>query len=80
MSATTLEQLQTLFRQVLGRPDLVVSVGSSARDITGWDSLNHMRIIAEVEKHFGLTFSFDDVRNLQNVGDLVQLIDRKTLS
>jgi acyl carrier protein len=79
MSGTTLEQLQELFRKVLGHQALVISISDTANDVVGWDSLNHMRLIAEVESHFGLQFSFEDVRGLQNVGDLVKLIETKSL-
>ena len=77
MSATTLEQLQELFRKVLGHQSLEIRNTDTASDVVGWDSLNHMRLIAEVESYFGLQFTFEDVRALQNVGDLVNLIDRK---
>jgi acyl carrier protein len=80
MSGTTLDQLQDLFRKILGLPALVIKPADTANDVVGWDSLNHMRLIAEVESHFGVQFSFEDVRGLQNVGDLIRLIDTKRIS
>ena len=80
MSGTTLEQLQELFRKVLGQPALLIKSTDTANDVVGWDSLNHMRLIAEAESHFRIQFSFEDVRSLQNVGDLVNLINRKCSS
>ena len=77
MSAQTLERLQEVFRRVFADPQLMITALTSAHDISAWDSLNHMLLITEVEEQFGLNFSFEDVRPLQNVGDLVQLIDRK---
>ena len=77
MSSQTLEALQEVFRRVFADPALVIHQHMTARDVRGWDSLNHMHLIAEVEAGFGIRFSFDEVRQLQNVGDLVFLIDKK---
>ena len=77
MDDLTLEELQSVFREVFGDEDLVIRRATTARDIRGWDSLNHMHMISEVERRFGVRFSFDEVRMLASVGDLVALIDRK---
>ena len=34
------------------------------------DSLTHMQIIAQIEKHFGVRFNFREVIKFKNVGDL----------
>jgi acyl carrier protein len=77
MSAHTLDELQEVFREVFSNPSLVIGMHTTATAVRGWDSLNHMHLIAEVETRFGVRFSFDEVRQLQNVGDLVTLIDKK---
>lgn len=40
------------------------------KDVDGWDSLTHMQIIAQIEKHFGVRFNFREVIKFKNVGDL----------
>jgi acyl carrier protein len=46
----------------------------SAKDVDGWDSLTHIRLILTVEKAFKIKFSTSEIGKLENVGDLVTLI------
>ena len=78
MSERTLAEIQQIFREVLQQPGLVITRSTTAAQVLGWDSLNHMRIIAAIEDHFGLSFSFDEVRALRDVGDLLSLVVYKT--
>jgi acyl carrier protein len=73
----TLAQLNEVFRKVFRRADLVIKPETRAADIAGWDSLTHMHLIAETEKHFNVRFTFDEAGGLTDVGDLVKLVERK---
>jgi acyl carrier protein len=46
----------------------------TAKDVDGWDSVTHIRLILTVEKAFKMKFSTSEIGKLENVGDLVQLI------
>jgi acyl carrier protein len=46
----------------------------SAKDVDGWDSLTHIRLILTIEKAFKIKFSTSEIGKLENVGDLVALI------
>ena len=46
--------------------------------IEDWDSLEQINLLTAIEKKFGLKFGLADVRDLQNVGDLLDLIERMT--
>ena len=59
-----LKQLQSIFRDILKKES------STSKDVDGWDSLTHMQIIAQIEKHFGVRFNFREVIKFKNVGDL----------
>lgn len=54
--------------------DVEITTETVADDVDGWDSLGQIRLLAECEKEFGIRFSVSDVRDLENVGDLVDLI------
>lgn len=71
------EQLQTIFRNVFMDPQLLVTESTSAKDIRMWDSLTHLELIAAVEEGFGIKFSFDEVMQFDNVGDMIRLIAKK---
>ena len=70
-------RLTPIFRDVFNDDALVVSEGMSAADVPTWDSLSNINMIIAVEKAFGVKFSIKDVRNLKNVGELLELIKRK---
>ena len=70
-------QLTDIFRDVFDDDSLVVTPEISAADIDEWDSLNHIRLVLRIEKSFGLSFSAAEVGQLKNVGEFVELIQRK---
>lgn len=56
---------------------LVVELSTTANDINAWDSLNHMSLISEVEKHFKIQFEFFEIMDFENIGELVESITNK---
>ena len=70
-------RLTPIFRDVFNDDALVVSEGMTAADVPTRDSLSNINMIIAVEKSFGVKFSIKDVRNLKNVGELLELIKRK---
>jgi acyl carrier protein len=50
---------------------------TTASEVPGWDSLNHIDVMLAVEKHFGVRFRNIEVLRLQNLGDLQRLVDSK---
>ncbi len=72
-----LDRLQPIFRDVFENNSLTVGRDSSAMTVDGWDSLAHVNLIAAVEEAFGVRFALGELEELQNVGDMVDLIRRK---
>jgi len=71
------EQLSNIFKNIFNDEELSVSPETSAKDIDGWDSLAHIRLIFSIEKTFGLHFTAEEATNLSTVGELEDLILRK---
>ena len=67
-------KLTTVFSDVFDDDSIDVTSGLSARDVDGWDSLTHIRLMVTVEKAFKVRFSTPEIGKLENVGDLVVLI------
>lgn len=72
-----LEKIQQVFAEVFDRPDIKISLDSSPENIKGWNSLNHVMIINEIEKNFDIQFSLDEMIELINVRDIVNCIEKK---
>lgn len=67
-------RLTEIFQDVFDEDDLQLTPELSAKDVDGWDSLAHIRLILTVEKAFKIKFSTSEIGKLENVGDLVTLI------
>lgn len=73
-----LEILNGIFRKVLKRDNITLTKSTTAHDVEGWDSLTNMVLLTEIEKKFGVRFTFREIVKLKNVGDLCQTILNKT--
>jgi len=67
-------KLTPVFHDVFDDDSIVVTPELSAKDVDGWDSLTHIRLILTVEKAFKVKFSTPEIGKLEKVGDLVALI------
>ena len=72
-----LTDLQTIFRDILDQPDLTLTRDSTAQTVEDWDSFAHIVIVRAIEKRFAVKFALTEVGNLQNVGEMVDLIQSK---
>ena len=66
-----------IFRTVFSDNELSISASTSASDISDWDSLAQIRLLMAMEQTFEIQFSLDEVEDLQNVGEIVELIMEK---
>ena len=46
-------------------------------DIEEWDSLSHVQLVAAMEEAFGIEFSSREILSWDNVGDLIDSIQKK---
>jgi acyl carrier protein len=67
-------RLAEIFQDVFDEDSIQVTPELSAKDVDGWDSLTHIRLILTIEKAFKIKFSTSEIGKLENVGDLVALI------
>jgi acyl carrier protein len=67
-------RLTAIFEDVFDDDALRIKPELTAKDVDGWDSLTHIRLMLTIEKAFKIKFSTSEVGKLENVGDLVQLI------
>jgi acyl carrier protein len=71
-------RLVEIFENVFDDDSIKVTPELSAKDVDGWDSLAHIRLMLTVEKAFKIKFSTSEIGKLENVGDLVKLIKART--
>ena len=67
-------RLTEVFRNVFDDDDIVLTANPSAKDIEDWDSLEHINLIAAVEKEFKMRFTVKEVSGMKNVGEMAQIV------
>ena len=70
------DAVQEIFRDNFDDEELVITRETCADDIEDWDSLEQINLLTAIEKKFNIKFKLADVRNLKNVGDLLDLVAR----
>ena len=71
------EKITVIFREEFDDDSIVIVDETNAEDIEDWDSLAHVELVMEMEKTFDLKFNIKEVGKLANVGEMVDLIERK---
>lgn len=72
-----IERLTEVFKDVFDDDSLILSQELSAKDIVDWDSLMHVTLILAVEREFSIRLTSSEVTRLKNVGDFIELIEKK---
>ncbi len=76
-SSEILTRLTRIITQVLGDDSIVLNLATTAQDVPGWDSFNHINIIVGTEAEFGIKFNASELEDLKNVGDFVALVEKR---
>lgn len=71
------KRLEEIFSDVFEDFSVKLAPELTAKQVDGWDSLAHIRLMLTVERAFKIKFSTTEIGKLENVGDLVALIARK---
>lgn len=72
-----LRKVNEIFWDVFDDESIEVKEETTAADIEDWDSLTHITLISEVEGEFGFTFAMKDVLGMENVGEMLDIIERE---
>ena len=74
----TINDLLPVFREVLEDDTITVNESSTAKDVPGWDSLNHIYIVVGIEKKFRVKFTSSQIQGWKCVGDILDDLNRST--
>jgi acyl carrier protein len=72
-----MERVQTIFQDVFDDTELRIDRSSSAATVPGWDSLTHVNLVGAIQEEFKIKFALGELEQLKNVGDLLDLMERK---
>ena len=72
-----LAKVEEIFRDELEVDDLVLTDETTADDVEEWDSLSHVQLVAAMEEAFGIEFKSREILSWENIGDLIDGIEKK---
>jgi acyl carrier protein len=71
-------RLADTIKEVFENDSLVINEETTAHDVDEWDSLSHLSLVSEIEKIFQMKFALGELVKLQNVGQMADLIIKKS--
>ena len=77
LQSDVLERLQGVFESTF-MDDVKVTPELTAADVPEWDSLLHVSLVLAIEREFGLRFRIGEVEATHNVGELANLILKRS--
>ncbi len=69
-----IDKITPVFRKVFNDANLLLHMDSSAADFDKWDSINHVILMARIERLLNIKIDTAELIQLKSVGDLVNLI------
>lgn len=72
------DRLRNTLMKELKLEDFRFTDETTADQVPGWDSLNHINVILAVEKEFNIRFKNIEILRLRNIGELQNLVNQKT--
>jgi len=74
---TTIEEITPVFREVFDDDSINLTRSTTADDVEEWDSLTHMNLVIALELKFIIKFALGELQTLKNVGEMLDLINRR---
>ena len=74
----TLSRIAEVIRDLFDDYDGAITRDTAAVDIEEWDSLANVQLMVMVEQQFGVQFATTEIQSFQNVGDMIDAVERKT--
>ncbi len=70
-------RLNEIFQDVFEDDRIEISDETTAKDIDEWDSLTHVILVVAIEKEFGLRLNAAEVGKIENVGAMIDILEKR---
>jgi len=72
-----LGKVQQAFKAAFDVDPQSVTMQTKADDVSGWDSVGHLSLAANLEEAFGVSLDVDDLMEMESVQEIVRIIGNK---
>ena len=73
MNQKTEKKLNQIIKEVFG---VEVADNLSMDNVSGWDSLRHIQLMAKIEKEFDVEFDFRDTLVMTNIKSIREILEK----
>ena len=77
MNEKLLDVISKIFIDVFDDDSLIINRNTNADVIDDWDSLANINLVVAMEKEFNIKFNINEIEGLEDVGDMIDLIEKK---
>jgi acyl carrier protein len=71
------EQVRTLAADVFQVAPEQINEASTAEQIEGWDSVQHLNLILALETQFNVEFEPEEIEQMKSIGNFASLVETK---
>jgi acyl carrier protein len=71
------KRLEKIIREVFAIDTDKIDERWTSEDIPAWDSTGHLLLILEIGKEFGIELGIEDMFEVNDLGDLAQVLKKK---
>ena len=72
-----MKDVQVILREIMENDSLVITDNTNSDEVEEWDSLTHIQLVVEIEKHFKINFTSDEIGGYENIGEMCKGIEKK---
>jgi len=72
-----LANVQQAFKTAFDIDPSVVTMDTTASDISAWDSVGHLSLAGNLEEVFGISLDVDELMEMESVREIVRIISAK---
>jgi acyl carrier protein len=72
-----LANVQEAFKGAFDIDPQLVSMETTASDISAWDSVGHLSLAGQLEEVFGISLDVDELMEMESVREIVRIISTK---
>ncbi len=72
-----LNNVREAFKAAFDVNPQLVSMETTASDISAWDSVGHLSLAGNLEEVFGISLDVDELMEMESVREIVRIIEAK---
>jgi acyl carrier protein len=74
------DKIKAAFAESLNYSGDLFSGAIGPEDVSGWDSLGHLRLVAALQDQFGIEFEVDEIMRMENVAAIKSVLAERNFT